>query len=108
MSIKYKSNLQAVLSKIKDNKNNALEEIGIDLSPKVSQKAPVDTGELRDSVGYEVGSDEVIIGAQAKHSVYVELGTSKAPAQPFLETTVMDNVGTIEKIINENMSKNGG
>ena len=105
MSIKYKSNLQAVLSKIEDNKINSLEEIGEQLSTKASQKAPVDTGELRDSVGYEVESDAATIGATAKHAPYVELGTSKAPAQPFLETTVMDNVGTIEKIINENMSK---
>lgn len=105
MSIKYKSNLQAVLSKIADNKSNAINEIGIDLSGKVSQKAPVDTGELRDSVGYEARSDEAVIGATAKHAPYIELGTSKAPAQPFLEVTVMDNIGTIEKIINKNMSK---
>lgn len=104
-TFKYKSNLQEVLSKIADNKSNAINEIGIDLSGKVSQKAPVDTGELRDSVGYEVEGDEAIIGATAKHAPHIELGTSKAPAQPFLEGTVMDNVGTIEKIINENMSK---
>lgn len=100
-----KSNLKSVKSKLEVNKKNALDDIGKHLSMKVSEKAPVDTGELRDSVDYKVNEAGVVIGASAEHSKSIELGSSRAPAQPFLEPTVMSNIDEIEKIIVKNMSK---
>lgn len=50
---------------------------------------PVDTGELRDSIkaGKLVGNQYGVKGeitATAEHALYVELGTSKMRAQPYL------------------------
>jgi len=53
--------------------------------------APVDTGRLRDSIRYEGGNREYTIIADPKnpntgrgYAVYVETGTSKMPAQPYM------------------------
>lgn len=50
------------------------------------QLAPVDTGELRNSIHVEQNERPGFydIVASAPHAVYVEFGTHKAPAQPFL------------------------
>lgn len=50
--------------------------------------APVDTGRLRSSISHEIGRDARglvgTVGTDVTYAPYVELGTSKAPAQPFL------------------------
>ena len=56
---------------------------------RITQRAqsivPVDTGELRDSLGDEGnGVDEVTNYAGAEHAEYVELGTRNQAAQPYL------------------------
>ena len=49
---------------------------------------PVDTGRLRSSITNEVGQDGeglvAVIGTNVEYAPYVELGTSKMAAQPFL------------------------
>jgi HK97 gp10 family phage protein len=52
---------------------------------------PVDTGYLRSTcyVTIEVQSNRIIlrIGAEAEYAIYVELGTSRTEAQPFIRPT---------------------
>lgn len=45
---------------------------------------PVDTGELRDSITSEATGDTVYISVTAGHASFVEFGTSKMRAQPFI------------------------
>lgn len=46
--------------------------------------APERTGELRRGIRRESGGLEGSVAATARHSKFVEHGTSKAPAQPFM------------------------
>jgi len=107
MSVKYNSYLSDVVESIERSMNSSLNESGKKLAKEVSSAAPVDTGELRDSVDYDVDSDklELTIGAKAKHAPAIELGTSKAPAQPFLEVTVKNNIENIIESIERNLPK---
>lgn len=107
MSVKYNSYLSDVVESIERSMNSSLNEAGSKLAEEVSGAAPVDTGELRDSVDYEVDSDklELIIGAQAKHAPAIELGSSRAPAQPFLEVTVKNNIDNVVDSIERNLSE---
>lgn len=70
-------------------------EVGKDLKRRALQVeraakrlAPVDTGRLRSSITNELGAegDDLVarIGTDVDYAAYVELGTSRAPAQPFL------------------------
>lgn len=49
---------------------------------------PVDTGRLRSSIGRQVAVDQLglvgIVGTDVEYAPYVEYGTSRSPAQPFL------------------------
>lgn len=49
---------------------------------------PVDTGRLRSSITNELGTDAeglvAVIGTDVEYAPYVELGTSRMAAQPFL------------------------
>jgi HK97 gp10 family phage protein len=45
---------------------------------------PVDTGFLRDSAFMQISEDDVEIGFEAPYASYVEFGTYKMAAQPFL------------------------
>lgn len=48
------------------------------------QIVPVLTGALRDSLEIRVSGDSVFIGSDLNYSTYVELGTSKMTAKPYL------------------------
>lgn len=64
----------------------ALEKIGLLAENYAEEKCPVDTGNLRGSITHEVdaGDNAVYIGTNVEYAPYVELGTSRQKAQPFL------------------------
>lgn len=57
------------------------------------------TGELRDSIGHEVGRMEAIIGSTSDVMVYQELGTPTIPPRPVLGPAALHNKETIEAIL---------
>lgn len=68
--------------------------------------APVDTGNLRDHIRHAVAEDEsaIYIGTtkeEVPYAAYVELGTHKAKAQPFLKPAVANHSGEYRKIIED-------
>lgn len=57
-----------------------------DITRDAQLMAPVDTGNLRSSIGYTMskGNLHAEIGPTASYGIYLELGTYKMRAQPFL------------------------
>lgn len=55
-----------------------------DIAADAQSRAPVDTGELRDSIKRAGGGLKSTVEVGAKHGVYQEFGTSRSPAHPFL------------------------
>lgn len=59
-----------------------------DITADAKRLAPVDTGNLKSSITYETTGNayysEAEIGPTAEYGVFVELGTSRARAQPFM------------------------
>lgn len=57
-------------------------------TPESTGKKGYRGGRLRSSITWELGTDGggllAVIGTNVDYAPYVELGTSKAPAQPFL------------------------
>jgi HK97 gp10 family phage protein len=57
------------------------------------ERVPVDTGNLRRSITYEVNSGRnpyVRIGTNVRYGIYQELGTRFHPAQPYLRPALVD------------------
>lgn len=64
----------------------------------MASRTPVDTGELLASIFVvlfaAVGRYQLNVGAEAEHSLFVELGTSKMKSQPFIRPT-LDMLATL-------------
>ena len=58
---------------------------------------PVDTGNLRSSIGTEGDNNKAIVGASAEYAAYVEFGTVRMEAQPYMRPAVYSHVGEIEQ-----------
>jgi len=79
-----------------------LEAIGADFTPedlqrgamvildRAQQLVPVDTGYLHNSAFIQVQSDDVLFGFEAHYASYVEFGTYKMAAQPYLRPAIDD------------------
>jgi len=63
---------------------DALDEIAADVETFAKRLAPVDTGDMVRSIRTDVSPGKREIGAAVDYSEFVERGTSRAPAQPFL------------------------
>lgn len=121
-----------VLSEFHDAVLRALERCGEQAEGYAKDLAPVDTGNLRNSISHTVDEDElaVYIGSNVEYATYVELGTGRYteggrptpwvyqddngnwhwtqgnPAQPFIKPAVSDHAQTYRNIIESDL-KNG-
>lgn len=78
----------------------ALEKVGLVAEGYAKRLCPVDTGRLRNSITHAMeGSEAVVIGTNVEYGPYVELGTSRQKAQPFLRPAAQDHVGEYRRII---------
>jgi HK97 gp10 family phage protein len=57
---------------------------------------PVDTGELINSIKVEPAGDTVYVSVSAPHWIYVEMGTSKMRAQPFIRPALARRRDVVE------------
>ena len=75
----------------------ALDDLGRRIQERAQELCPVDTGRLRNSITYTLGGGgygfpgmgasagrELSVGSDVEYAAYVELGTSRTRAQPFL------------------------
>ena len=72
----------------------ALEAIGITCEAYAKLLCPVDTGRLRNSLTHDVRKEQecVYVGTNVEYAPYVEMGTSRSRAQPYLEPAVKDHL----------------
>lgn len=132
MNIDFKDNSQAVLKAMQQAVEKALEECGLVAEGYAKKLAPVDTGNLRNSISHKVDLEEpaVYIGTNSSYAAYQEFGTGiyteggrDTPwvyqdekgnwhwtrgnkAQPFLKPAVADHAKQYRQIIEQEL-KNG-
>lgn len=100
VSVKQDNTEQAV-DGIKSGTDAALEEIGLLAENYAAKKCPVDTGNLRASITHEVDTADnaVYIGTNVEYAPYVELGTSRQKAQPFLRPAASEHGAQYRKVL---------
>lgn len=81
------------LNRIADRLAGATEDAIFDFADEVVDHmkgvVPVDTGRLRDSISKKKEGDSVTVGPRGvEYAEYVENGTSRSPAQPYVAPTI--------------------
>jgi HK97 gp10 family phage protein len=61
-----------------------LEEAGRIVQGQSKRLVPVDSGRLRNSISMDVKRDVAIVGTNVEYAPYVEYGTRRQSAQPYL------------------------
>lgn len=107
IEIMFESHKDEVFDAMKDAVMIALEAVGLTAEAYAKLKCPVDTGRLRASISHAVDeSDEAAyIGTNVEYAPYVEYGTSKMKAQPYLKPAATEHGDEYGEIF-ENFLKN--
>ena len=108
MSVEIHDNSREVSEAIKSEILNGLETCGLVAEGYAKKLAPVDTGNLRNSITHYVddGEPAAYIGTDVEYAPYQELGTIHMAAHPFLKPAVADHENEYRKIIEKEL-KNG-
>lgn len=97
-------NAKIVQAGIKSAITRALESIGLAAEGYAKRLCPVDTGRLRNSITHQLdGGRSVVIGTNVEYGPYVELGTHKQAAQPFLRPAANDHAAQYRQILKDEM-----
>lgn len=87
-----------VIDEMKKTMERALEKIGMVGEAYAKEECPVDTGTLRNSISHAVDDNTAIIGTNVEYAPYVELGTSKMDARPYLRPAVENHIKEYKEI----------
>lgn len=89
--MKVEHNIDAVMKQMRAEAQKAIEMAerelqlaALEIEREAKLRAPVDTGMLRGSITSTGGGSEYEIGTNVEYAPFIEYGTSKMSAQPFL------------------------
>lgn len=99
VEIEFKTNLKDVISELETKAARALEAIGMQGENYAKRLCPVDTGNLRNSITHTTDEDTAYIGTNVEYAAYVELGTLKTKAQPYLRPAAENHAAEYKEII---------
>jgi HK97 gp10 family phage protein len=102
-------NTDLIKQKAREQLLVALEAVGLqgeaDVKRKIANYSPkpiVDTGRLLNSITHSVeNGDTAVIGTNVEYAPYVEYGTTKTKARPFLKSTIQENIPEYKEILEE-------
>ena len=101
MSVKIvvKDNRDEVLNELRSKSEIAMEKVGMVAEGYAKRLCPVDTGNLRNSIAHAVQGKTAYIGTNVEYAPYVEMGTSRTRAQPFIKPAASDHSDQYRQII---------
>ena len=105
MIVEIHDNSREIANDIKSALLRWLETCGLVAEGYAKKLAPVDTGNLRNSITHTVddGEPAAYIGTNVEYAPYVCLGTIHMKAQPFLKPAVAANANIYRKIIEDEL-----
>lgn len=94
------SRLRAVVGEIERSSDHALERMVVQIHNRAKEMCPVDTGRLRASIAWHLEDRHVgVVDSHVEYAPYVEYGTSRMEAQPFLRPAVAEVAATARSLI---------
>ncbi len=91
--------VQAMLDGINADLDAAFKAAAEAVADEAKNMCPVDTGMLRDSIEVSSEGMNASINAGADYAAFVEFGTCKAAAQPFLVPALLNSADMVISII---------
>lgn len=104
ITVNVTDNSEAFKAAMKAGVEAAMEAIGMQAERNVKLEAPVDTGRLRNSITHTASGDTAYVGTNVEYAPYVEYGTYKMAAQPYLKPGVMEHIDEYKQIAQEIIS----
>lgn len=105
MSVNFKVSVKddsdAVLRAMKSQVRQGLETCGLIAQGHATYMCPVDTGRLRASIDYVTDDTSMTVGSGVEYAAYVELGTYKQRAQPYIKPAIADHIPEYERALKE-------
>ena len=89
----------------KEAKQEALHAGSVLVQGQATLNAPVDTGNLRSSIDFEVGSEDAVIFTPVEYAPFLEYGTSRQASQSFMRPALDNNKGNIVKLFSDTYKK---
>lgn len=107
VKIKLKSHDAEVMQALHDAESRILEMWGILAQGYATGYAPVDTGNLRASIGYKTDESDntMYVGTNVEYAPYQEFGTYKMAAHPYLRPALEDHLAEYEDIMMSETAK---
>ena len=107
IEVKFQSNSEEIGELFEQACERALVRMGLQGESFAKKKCPVDTGNLRNSISNKVETKEksAYIGTNVEYAPYVELGTQKMAARPFIKPAATEHSATYKRIIEDEMKK---
>ena len=101
MAIEYiiKDNSDLFLNALPDQVERAMEAVGQQAEGYAKMKCPVDTGNLRNSISHATLGNAAYIGTNVYYAPYVEMGTYKMDARPFLKPAATEHGEEYKEIV---------
>ena len=104
--VKLVSNRAKIENELQAAKARALEIMGGKAESYAKQNCPVDTGRLRNSITHaQEDEDTEVIGTNVEYAPFVELGTRKQNAQPYLRPAAEDHGEEYRRILKNELQK---
>ena len=102
IDINYDNGLSDIANNIENNFADIIGQGAQTVCESAKSLCPVDTGRLQSSINVQSGGNTaVVISADTEYAVFVEFGTSKMAAQPYLVPALLSNTQAILSAIAE-------
>ena len=98
VKVKVTSRTKEVSAQFKKAVERGLTAAAIIVESDAKLRAPVDTGNLRSSITHTVEGDRATVHTNVEYAPYMEYGTSRTAAQPYLEPALLENKAKIQKV----------
>lgn len=101
IEVVFESHLGELLDALPEQIEAALTAIGMVAETHAKEYCPVDTGRLRNSISHDtdMSVNAAIIGTNVEYAAYVELGTSKMRAQPYLRPAALEHSDEYKSLV---------
>lgn len=101
------SHVDLVKKELSERTPIVLEALGLQAEgnavSEITTLGAVDTGRLRGSISHAADDEAAYVGTNVEYAPYVELGTSKMGARPFLRNAVSNYADEYKKIIEDGL-----